>query len=225
MTTITDNMSLILLLTDIVGTIAFAVSGAVVAIRKEMDVFGVNILAVVTATGGGVLRDLMLGKAPPSCFRDRRDIYITILTADIVFLFLFFNRKKSKEVLKQIYNFLYFLFDTLGLAAFTVNGVAIGFNYPIFYSTFLIVFMGMITGVGGGIIRDILAMEMPAIFVRHIYACASLIGAITTTILWVHTTPNTGMLVGFLVVILIRCLAKHYDWNLPRITSARNRNI
>jgi uncharacterized membrane protein YeiH len=84
-------------------------------------------------------------------------------------------------------------------------------------SLFLVVFLGTITGVGGGIIRDILATEMPYIFVRHIYAIASIIGALLTGILWPVAGQNHAILAGFLVTILIRALAAHYKWNLPHI--------
>lgn len=221
LTTIHENMPMILTVTDIVGTMAFAVSGAMVAIRKKMDIFGVNILALVTATGGGIIRDVLVGMAPPACFRNRRDIYIAIIMANIVFLFLYFHRKRSREEFEKLYVFLYFWFDTLGLAAFTVNGVAVGYNYPFYSSGYFIVFLGVLTGVGGGVLRDVMAMEMPAIFVRHIYACASMLGAIVSVLLWSHFPKHISMLAGFLVVLVIRSLASHYHWNLPKIQSSQ----
>ena len=202
---------------DIIGTIAFAISGVMVAVRKDMDAFGINILALVTATGGGVIRDLLIGEIPPVMFRNPLYFIISVLTANLAFLFLYFNKGISKRNIASITEKLLFWFDTLGLAAFTVDGVSAGMQMGDQKSLFLVVFLGTITGVGGGIMRDILANEMPYIFVRHIYAIASILGALATGIFWPVLGQNHAILIGFLLTILIRCLAAHYKWNLPHI--------
>ena len=202
---------------DIIGTIAFAISGVMVAVRKDMDAFGIIILALVTATGGGVLRDILIGQIPPVMFRNPVYVIISVITACVAFLILYFNKGISKKNIASITDKLLFWFDTLGLAAFTVDGVSAGMQTGSNRSLFLVVFLGTITGVGGGIMRDILVTEMPYIFVRHIYAIASIIGALLTGILWPVAGQNHAILTGFIVTILIRALAAHYKWNLPHI--------
>lgn len=201
---------------DVIGIIAFAFSGAMIAIGKGMDIFGVNILAVTTAVGGGVLRDILIGHVPPEMFRNPLYACIALVTANIIFLFLY----KKKDVPKNwvtIYEKLLFWFDTLGLASFTVNGVHVGMGTDMAHNLFLVVFLAGITGVGGGMMRDIMANRRPYIFVKHIYACASLLGALVTALIWETVGENVAMLIGFIVVILMRVFAAHFEWNLPRI--------
>lgn len=203
---------------DIIGTIAFAISGAMVAIQKKMDIFGVNILAITTATGGGVIRDLLIGHTPPVMFSNPIYVLIAILTANLVFVILFFHRKHFGTNVVNMYERLLFWCDTLGLAAFSVDGVVAGMQTEHGENIFLLVFLGTITGVGGGVVRDMMANEMPYIFVKHIYAIASILGALTAAVLWKSWGQNFAMSAGFAVTIVIRALAAHYRWNLPRIS-------
>ncbi len=202
---------------DILGTIAFAISGAVIAIQKEMDIFGVNILAVATATGGGMIRDIMIGRTPPMMFRNPEYALLSVITANIVFVVLYTGKFHLSARTKYIYELLLFLTDTLGLAAFTVDGVYAGWTAGTGNNLFLTVVLGVLTGVGGGVIRDVLSLSMPAIFVKHVYACAAIVGAMVCGVLMQHTQTAPAMLVAFLSVILIRVLAAHFRWNLPRI--------
>ena len=117
-----------MILMDITGTIAFAVSGALVAIHHKMDIFGVNILAVVTATGGGMIRDIIIGTLPPVMFRDSLYVLVAAIMANITFVYLYFHKKAASETVTKFYEQLYFWFDTLGLAAFTADGVVAGYN-------------------------------------------------------------------------------------------------
>lgn len=204
---------------DIIGTIAFAVAGAMTAIQKKMDIFGVIILSVTTATGGGVFRDLLIGQNPPVMFSNPIYVFIAAGTAVAVFLTVYLNRKcgKRPEHMPAFYELLLFWCDTLGLAAFSVDGVSTGVNAGHGSNLFLLVFLGVVTGVGGGVVRDIMANEMPYIFVKHIYASASLLGAFLTAFLWPLIGQNGAMAVGFCVTIIIRGLARHYRWNLPKL--------
>ncbi len=207
---------------DVIGTIAFAVSGAMVGIHKKMDIFGVNILAITTAVGGGVLRDIILGMTPPMMFQNPLYVILAVVVATTVFFWLYFRRKGAlKQVgsLRQtlFYEKIIFWFDTLGLAAFGINGVSFGMLSNYADNFFLVVFLGVVTGVGGGLLRDIMANEMPYIFVKHIYALASIVGCIVTAFLWEHVGENTGIVAGFAVTVLIRVLAAHYRLNLPRV--------
>ncbi len=207
-------------LMDCIGAIAFAISGAVLAIRKNMDVFGVCILAVVTATGGGVIRDILMGHLPPVMFTDPTYVIVALVAAIGAFIFFKVRKKRNLVIpLKaiEVYTGILFWFDTVGLAAFTVDGVYAGFTGPV-HNLFLDVFLGVITGVGGGLLRDIFADEMPAIFVKHVYAVASIAGALVTGILLrVGPDAHLALLLGIATTVLIRWLAAHFRWNLPRV--------
>jgi len=213
---ISMSISFIFLM-DIIGTIAFSVSGALVAIRKNMDIFGVSILSLTTAAFGGVIRDLLIGVTPPALFQNPIYAIISVLTANIVFWIIYFNRNNVSEKFSHLYEIVFFWFDSLGLAAFTVGGVNAGFNAIPDSNVFLVVFMGMLTGVGGGVLRDVMANQLPLIFVKHIYACASMLGALTSALLWNSLGQKTAMLAGFIVTIIMRFIAAHYKLNLPKI--------
>lgn len=204
-------------LMDILGTIAFAISGAMVAIKKEMDILGVNILAIVTSVGGGMIRDVLIGNVPPEMFQNPIYTLIAVVVANGVFAFVYWNKKKIRSRYVNVYEKILFLFDTLGLAAFTVDGVNAGMQSDFASNTFLVVFLGVMTGVGGGVLRDTMANELPYIFVKHIYACASILGAIVTTFCWKYLGQNAAIFAGFFVVIIIRLLAAHFKWDLPHI--------
>lgn len=200
---------------DLLGTIAFAISGALVGVKRDMDIFGINILAVITACGGGMTRDVVIGKEPPVMFVNPIYVLIAVITANIVFLYLYTNRRLPGS--KKTLNALFFWCDTLGLAAFTVDGVFAGINIGM-DRLFLCTFLGTVTGVGGGAIRDIFANQMPEIFQKNIYAMACVPGAILTVLVWRHFgSENTAALVGSVCVILVRCVAVHFNWNLPRV--------
>ncbi len=211
---------LFILITDIIGTVAFAVSGAMAGIRKKMDIFGVNILALLTATGGGIVRDVITGSTPPQAFRNPFFVIIAAIAANITFVFVYWKHKRNKDVsekTKTIYDIVFFWFDTLGLAAFTAEGVHTGLLGPYADNAFLVIFLGVATGVVGGVLRDVLSLEMPVIFVKHIYACASIIGAAVVYIFYCVTgSSEAAMLAGFFFVCVIRFCAAHFGWNLPK---------
>ncbi|MBE5859129.1 MAG: trimeric intracellular cation channel family protein [Butyrivibrio sp.] len=202
---------------DLIGTIAFAISGAFTGIQKKMDIFGVNILAICTACGGGLMRDIIIGNIPPQMFVDPFYVAIAAIVANVVFLFMYMEKELPGKH-ANIYDFVFFVFDTIGLAAFMVDGATIGVRAGYGNNAFLLIFLGFITGVGGGLLRDILSLKMPAIFVKHVYALAVIVGGISLIIshmichIW-----QISMIIGFSVVILIRCLARHFLWNLPKV--------
>lgn len=207
----------LLFLLDLVGTIAFAISGALVAIRKGMDVFGVNVLAVTTACGGGLMRDLIIGSIPPQMFRNPFFVVIAFGVANVVFLLMALHRHMPRKV-APIYDQLLFWFDSLGLAAFTVDGVMAGIAIGYGDNEFLICFLGLMTAVGGGALRDVLASQMPDIFRKHIYAVAAIAGAIVMVLLLrVGGSQKIAMIGGFLLVLVLRKLAAHFRWNLPKV--------
>ena len=196
-----------------VGTLAFAASGAMVAIRKGMDVFGVCILGLTTACGGGMLRDVLLGNTPPAAFQSPTASAVAVVTSLVLFLsgvrhLLMGNQRR--------YDLFMLLMDSAGLGIFTVMGVRVAIRCVEHPSLYLLVFVGVVTGVGGGVIRDMMAGDMPYVFVKHIYACASLAGAVLCSLLWNPAGEMVSMLAGAGLVLLIRCLSAHYRWNLPK---------
>lgn len=201
---------------EIIGTVAFASSGAMIAIRKNMDIFGINVLAITTALGGGLIRDLILGINPPNMFRDSSYALWAIATACVLFVIFKWRKRLLESHWIEKYEQLMGIMDAIGLGAFTVIGIdkAIQMGYD---STFLLIFVGVITGVGGGMLRDIMAGNTPFIFVKHVYACASIAGAIVCLLARLIFLDYVAMIIGAVVVILIRILAARYRWNLPKV--------
>ena len=193
------------LLLELIGTVAFSVSGAVVGIQKKMDMLGVVTLGIMTAVGGGIIRDLLIGVTPPMAFKNPIFIVISIITALIVFLPVV-----SKAI--NLDRFIWILADSVGLGAFTVIGLLAGVAYD---NIFLEVFLGVTTGVGGGVIRDICAGGIPMIFVKHFYACACIIGAIVCAIFYDYN-PIIAVVLSFSVTVILRLLAAKFKWHLPK---------
>lgn len=207
----------LLFLFDLIGTIAFAISGAFVAIRKEMDIFGVNTLAVTTACGGGMMRDLIIGSIPPQMFRNPFFVMVAIGVANVVFLLMYLHRHMPRRV-APLYDKMLFWFDTLGLAAFMVDGVMAGIAVGYGDNEFLICFLGFMTAVGGGALRDVLAGQTPDIFRKHIYAVAAIAGAmLMVALLRLLDSQRIAMIGGFLLVLILRFLAARFRWNLPKV--------
>lgn len=207
----------LLFLFDLIGTIAFAISGAFVGIRKEMDIFGVNVLAVTTACGGGLMRDLIIGSVPPQMFRNPFFVMVAIVVANVVFLLMYLHRHMPRKVV-PLYDKLLFWFDSLGLAAFTVDGVMAGIAMGHGDNVFLICFLGFLTAVGGGALRDVLAGQTPDIFRKHIYAVAAIAGAVLMAgLLRLIGSQQIAMVGGFLLVPVLRYLAARFLWNLPKV--------
>lgn len=208
----------IVFIIEIIGTIAFASSGAMVGIHKNMDIFGVMVMAITTAVGGGIIRDVILGIRVPNTFRNPVYVEFAIGTALVLFVIFYIRRQMMESSVMIYYEKLMALMDAIGLGAFTVIGVQTAYEIGYDQQRFLLIFVGVVTGVGGGVLRDMMAMQMPFIFVKHVYACASLIGAVVCVAL-MNYHKSAGMILGAIVVIIIRILAAKYRWNLPRIRS------
>lgn len=212
-----DWMDLLFHITEIIGTVAFAISGAMVAVKKRMDLFGVLFLGGVTALGGGTVRDVLLGHFPPNMFYSFEFLLIAALSALLIFILAYRYHEKymaNETSLNQINNIL----DAIGLAAFVVTGTqaAITAGYP--DNPFLCVFLGTTTGVGGGVLRDMMCQETPGILRKHVYAVAAIIGGLIYYGLYRLGAGTTiATLCSMAVTITIRLLATHYRWSLPKI--------
>ena len=209
------NAGTLFFLTELIGTIAFAISGAVIAIERRLDLFGVLFLGATTAIGGGIFRDMLLGQIPPKSFLNYVYMFTAVITAALVFLFSYINSKRECPIPflnDEVLNF----FDAAGLGIFSVIGVQNTVNAGFGDNAFFCIFLGMLTGVGGGMIRDVLSQTTPAVLRKHIYALASLAGALFYYCLR-SALPSASILVSTILVIILRVLASHYRWTLPRI--------
>ncbi len=212
-----DIQSLIVFCMEVAGTIAFAASGAMVGIRRGMDIFGICVLGVVTSVGGGMTRDIILGNVPGALI-DPVYVVVALFTTLMVFSVFYFKRILPRGRLGIFYERAMLVMDSIGLGIFTVVGVTTGIRYGYLDNTFLLTFLGTLTGVGGGLLRDMMAGVPPYIFVKHIYACASVAGVISCVYIYREFGQIPAMVIASLLVVLIRFLAAHYRWNLPRIT-------
>ncbi|MFV8334611.1 trimeric intracellular cation channel family protein [Flavobacterium sp. RSP29] len=191
-------------LLDIIGTMAFAMSGALTAMNKKMDPFGVFIIAFVTAVGGGTLRDIMIGRTPVGWMLDLKYVYVIIIGFVLAIIF----RKKFDRLRTSL-----FLFDTIGLGVFTLIGLEKGINiglHPV-----ICLALGTMTACFGGVIRDILCTEIPVIFIREIYATICILGGIIFFILREFNLESDVLyLVTSLVIISVRLMAVKFKWYL-----------
>lgn len=202
---------------ELLGVVAFALSGAMIAIRKGMDLFGVIILGLTTAVGGGSLRDIVLGITPPQMLTDPTFALVAVATSMLLFVFLYFYRREPMPKTKNLYKKILIYTDAVGLGVFTVSGVDTASHACPEGSVFMLLFVALLTGTGGGIMRDVMAGEMPSVLVRHIYAVASLVGAGVYLLLRGVLPTITATVISAGVTVLIRGLAFHYKWNFPRI--------
>jgi len=195
------------LIIDILGTIAFAISGVLVAMNKRMDPFGVLIIAFVTAVGGGTLRDIMVGVEPVSWMQNMTFVYVIIATT----LFAVVFRNLLKHLRRSL-----FLFDTIGIGLYTVVGIETGLVadlHPI-----ICIALGTMTACFGGVIRDILCNEIPVIFRKEVYATACIFGGFTYFLLLQFLEDrNYLFIIAGLVVIIIRILAVRFKISLPSL--------
>ncbi|MEO1033606.1 trimeric intracellular cation channel family protein [Winogradskyella sp.] len=192
---------------DILGTIAFAISGVLVAMHKRMDPFGVLIIAFVTAVGGGTLRDVLVGITPVSWMKNMT--YVYVIMGSTVFAIVF--RNQLKHLRRSL-----FLFDTLGIGLYTVVGIETGLVaglHPI-----ICIALGTMTACFGGVIRDILSNDIPVIFRKEIYATACIVGGLTYFVLREFLKDqNYLFVIAGLVVIAIRLLAVVFKISLPSL--------
>ncbi|WP_405207620.1 trimeric intracellular cation channel family protein [Aquimarina sp. LLG6339-5] len=199
---------------DILGTIAFAISGALSAMNRRLDLFGIFIIAFVTAIGGGTLRDVLIGATPVSWMQNTVNLY---LIGGVTILSIIF-RNKLNYLKKSL-----FLFDTIGLGIFTIIGVETGIQTNL--APIISIALGTMTGCFGGVIRDILCNEIPVIFRKEIYATASIAGGICFMILYTLNTPiNLVYITTTLLIIVIRLIVVKYQVTLPMFAVKNHKN-
>ena len=176
-----------------------------------MDIFGVCILGLSVAVGGGVLRDIILVATPPAMFQNPIYAITAIITCFIIFIPAVRNFVSRSSILMLVT-------DSIGLGIFTVSGAMRAFETTPDAGLFLPVFVGVVTGVGGGLLKDIMAGNTPDIFVKHIYATASIAGAVLFCLLRLFAGRYIAMLAATGFIIAVRLLASHFEWSLPRLS-------
>ncbi|MFY0630870.1 MAG: trimeric intracellular cation channel family protein [Flavobacteriaceae bacterium] len=192
---------------DIIGTFAFAISGALVAMRNDFDLFGVGIIAFVTAVGGGMLRDVLINAHPINWIGDLNYVWTILIAVLITFLF----RSKIAPLRKT-----FFLFDTVGIGVFTLLGLQKGLAFDL--HPFVSLIMGMISAVFGGVIRDVLTNQVPLIFKKEIYASACLLGGVFYLIAMKLSIPDSiSFIIGVVMIIITRLIVVRYHLELPKI--------
>jgi len=192
---------------DILGTIAFAISGVLVAMNKKMDLFGILIIAFVTAVGGGTLRDILIGQAPVGWMKDMTFTYVILGSA----VFAVIARNKINYLRTSL-----FLFDTIGIGLYTVIGIEKGLSaglHPI-----ICIALGTMSACFGGVIRDILCNEIPVIFRKEIYATACILGGLSYFLIRkLPLESDFVFMIAGAIVILVRLLAVKFKIALPNI--------
>jgi len=194
---------------DLTGTFVFALSGATAAVKHRLDLFGILVLCFVTGNAGGITRDVLIGAIPPAAISEWRYVAVSILAGLIVFFAYRLIDRLSSPVQ---------LFDAAGLGLFCVAGAdkALAFHAGPVAATLL----GMVTGIGGGMIRDILVMEVPSVLRTELYAVAALLGAAFTVVgQRLGLSSDVAAPIGATLCVTLRLLALRYGWNLPAARS------
>lgn len=202
---------------EYIGVAAFAICGAMAGIDRGADIYGVLFVAVITALGGGVIRDMMLGHLPPRMFSSFGYIGVAVFCGLVVFLDAYARTEKYRQHQAEL-DSLVNIFDALGLAVFTVTGMDLAIAQCGLENPVLLVLLGTTTGVGGGMLRDVLIDVMPAVLRKRIYAVASMAGGIVYYILlWLGVPGFLSAIVAMAVIFTLRVLATVYKWNLPKV--------
>ena len=209
---------IIMTVTEIIGVAAFAISGSMIAIERKLDAFGVVLIGCITSVGGGLIRDIIIGRTPPAVFSSVHIILIAAVTSLVTFLAVYFWHNTYKLVHTKAADNIINFFDALGLGVFSIIGTEAA-RIAGFYSNMLLaVTLGTITGIGGGMLRDIMTNVTPYVLKKHIYAIASITGSVIY-----YLMDNAGaerlisVTVSILTVLLIRMLASKYRWSMPKI--------
>ncbi|MBS1191223.1 MAG: hypothetical protein H6R10_3015 [Rhodocyclaceae bacterium] len=205
-----ETGGLLLLLLDLSGTFAFALSGATAGINRRADIFGVLVLSFAAANFGGIIRDVLIGALPPAGISDLRYMGVSLAAGFVAFFW--------HSVIERLRNAV-LVFDALGLAFFAVSGAQKALDFHL--SPVMAALLGMLTAIGGGIVRDLLLNEIPGVLRREIYAVAALAGATVVVTAHLFALPSAlSAITGAMLCFGIRMLAIRYDWHLPTASSA-----
>lgn len=197
-----------LLVLDLIGTFVFALSGAAAGVKERLDLFGVLVLSFAAASAGGIMRDLLIGAVPPSAISDWRYLAVSILAGLVVFFWF-----PRSERLRKLRN-LVLIFDAAGLAVFAVAGTQKALGYGL--NPLMSALLGMLTGIGGGMLRDLLLAEIPTVLRSELYAVAALAGAVVVVAGHVLNFPPTAMAIsGATLCFGMRLIAIRRGWRLP----------
>lgn len=187
------------------GIVAAGISGAVVGIQKELDLFGVTSLCVATSLGGGIVRDLLIGEVPPVAFIEPK-YFLASLTAGLL-TWVFYPYVKR-------FNSLLMVSDAVGLGVFTAVGANSAINHG-FSEPFIVISMGLITGIGGGVLRDVFAKEIPYVFRKEVYAVASILGVVCMIVINEYMPITFAMYTCLAVTFAVRVLSVIFSINFP----------
>lgn len=201
---------------EIIGTIAFACSGSMIAMQRRLDLLGVVLLAFVTSFGGGICRDVLIGQSPPAFFIDPSQTYLVCWLSLTMFVIFKMRWNDYLHLRTKAYNDFMNVLDAIGLGIFTVTGInkALAAGYGDY--TLFCAFLGVLTGVGGGILRDILSGQTPIVLRKNIYVSASIAGAVSYLYLLPYLGDRHALFISSAIVFMIRILASHYRWDLPK---------
>ena len=200
----------LLLTLDLIGTFVFALSGAASGVKHKLDAFGVGVLAFVAGNAGGVTRDLLIGAAPPAAIRDWRYVAVSLAAAAVTFIW-YPNVKRLQPIV--------LLMDAAGLGLFAVAGTQKALAFGI--NPFVAALLGMLTGIGGGVVRDLLVNEIPFVLRTDLYALAALAGAgIVVVGHLMHWPPTATTIAGAILCFAIRLIAIRRGWSLPPAPAA-----
>lgn len=192
---------------EFIGTVAFAVSGALLAIDKQLDYYGIIFFAIITAVGGGIIRDMMINAELPVAVAN--PVYVLVSIASAIFVILFYR------LIKKYHNVLQF-FDAIGLAAFTAIGAEVAVKNGI-AMPFVVITLALLTGTGGGILRDVFAKEIPFVFHKEVYAVASIAGAICFLLIYHFVDHFLALYACFALTLLIRLICIKFDIHLKKV--------
>ena len=193
---------------DLIGTFVFALSGAVVGVKRRLDIFGVLVLSFAAAAAGGITRDLLIGFVPPAAIRDWRYVAASVLGGLLIFTW-FPRRQRSSKVRNFV-----LLFDAAGLGLFAVTGTQKALGYGL--NPVMASLLGMLTGIGGGMMRDLLVAEIPQVLRSDLYAVAALAGAVVVVVgHQLNAAPTVAAVSGAVVCFGLRLFAIWRGWQLP----------
>jgi uncharacterized membrane protein YeiH len=198
-------MNTLLLMLDLIGTFVFALSGATAGVKRRLDLFGVLVLSFVAGNFGGITRDLMIGAVPPAAISDWRYLAVSLLAGLVTFYWFTLIDRLGSAVL---------LFDGAGLALFAVSGTQKALAFHL--NPIMAALLGMLTGIGGGMARDLLIAEIPTVLHADLYAVAALVGAAVVVICnFLHLPSTAATIVGAVLCFGLRVMAIQYGWHLP----------